>query len=236
MTIAETLETIRLHAPDIDPERALRYLNQTWKELTAQTQFLNWAIDLSLEAGTRVYDLPDHVVRILAVDYIAAQAQVHRLRETSTDELDTQSQQVWRTVTTRGTPRQFYVQPINDFSNAKRVLGLLPTPDTSTPGGPPPPQPPGPEDYPKVRLFISTSVALEEEDQVPQSLLSEMPLVYGTLYRHAIEVRDFLTARTFRDLYETEREKSERYASGILARYNRQLLPSPLKGAGSRAI
>lgn len=122
------------------------------------------SVDVTLEAGTREYDLDAGVLRVESVEYWTSATSYQKLRSISREELESQFAG-WRTGT--GTPTTYYVDSVASTGNlSKTVIGLRENPTVSTSGS-----------YPKLTVRCQFVDTLSGSDVLPPILRDESAIL-----------------------------------------------------------
>lgn len=156
----------------LDETNALTLINDIHREIVNDVRiYPDSQQDISLVAGTKLYNLPADLVRLWSAVYIDGTTQGQPMVPTNVDELDYKNP-TWRTA-----PNS---RPFFYYERAGQI-GFHPTPDTTSSGG-----------VPTVRIYYATVSAndLEIGDTLPDTVKSIDAWVYGACLKHAIQASD----------------------------------------------
>ena len=147
---------------------ALGLLNTTHKVLCADIGLFESAqFTINLVAGQQYYALDDTIARLLAVYYAAAAGVYPMYVEESSEDILDETVPGWRSSVIQAAPPSQYFTDGN-------MLGLYPTPSTSTSGG-----------YPVLQLFTKAVTTLTYSGNLPSQVYTDNAWVYGMCELHA---------------------------------------------------
>lgn len=211
--MAETYTTLaaRLNRtfPECDSTVALRLFNQVLRALCQDLPLYRNTSTVSLTADTQTYSLSDAIVQIEQCFYEESADNRVILDPTSIDELN-QDDRLWRYVDS-STPRAYFlVQDTASTTQGGMLLGLYPTPDTSTSGT-----------YPRLRLYtiVRPSSDVTGSDQSPDILERPDVLVWGAAYLYLEEMSEFEEAQRYYRMYIDEKGRQWKHITGRTNRY-----------------
>ena len=153
------------------------FFQDAYKTVGTRIQFRNTTVDVDLVAGTPEYnyDPTGEVMNVNSIYYLPTSnpSSWQIIWKKDTDEYDA-LRPGWRSWQTTSTPFECYIgsAPANtNLTGGQGVLGLWPPPLASTVGS-------SPNDYPKVRLFVTTNATPALDDPLPVNLLDDNVYIY----------------------------------------------------------
>lgn len=177
-TVQQVVDLATKAYADLNDTEALAYANEAWLDICRAVEIVTSSLDVSITAGQREYDLADAILKGWSANYYVSADSWFELQPTNKGELDA-SKKGWRAHGT-GIPKYFYLSPKED-DTGKIVMGLYPTPNTTSVGGPPA--------YPLIKLVVTKTTTLSLATTLPEALDTRHVLAAGIRAKHAYDGR-----------------------------------------------
>ena len=218
ITVQSIVDQARLRFKDLTEAQAVIYLNEVYRDVIFDSRILVVQENVSITAGTREYVLSEKIVRCWSAMYVtsANNNSALNLIPVSSRELDANNP-TWR-YNVNGDPTDVYIS-VN--SSGQKVLGLYPTPATSTSGT-----------YPRIELMVSKEASsdLTISDSLPEVIRDRSPWVWGICAKHS-QLRYPEQFEQNNATYLREYEAMKARIMGITADYQPQIRPWVMQAA-----
>lgn len=169
LTVASAITRCQRLLQSMSSTIALEYLQIIHDELLTEQPINITTEDISLVSGTREYAINTLDARIWSADLHLGASDIRPLIATSVPALNAKHRN-WRQ-SSNSTPSTWYPWR----NTAGNVVGFHPAPDQTT------------STYPFVRLVVSRKTTLATDGNLPESLQSSDPYVFGACLKHAID-------------------------------------------------